>query len=140
MAEQLLRAAGIRYQRRSEGTLDPAMALPGVMLLDSIGELAGLFPLADVVFMGGTLARRGGHNLLEPAICGKAIITGPHQENFAAVAAEFRENYAMLEIDNPGELAGSGGKADRKMRSCAKIWAPARPRWRPGIAGRLEKR
>ncbi len=105
VAEQLLRAAGIRYQLRSRNRVDPALALPCVLLLDSIGELAGLFPLADVVFMGGSLARRGGHNLLEPAACGRAIVTGPHLENFAAIAQEFREHYAMLEIADASELA-----------------------------------
>ena len=80
VVEQLLNAAGIRYQLRSRGSVDPALALPAVLLLDSIGELAGLFPLAHVVFMGGSLARRGGHNLLEPAACGRAIVTGPHLE------------------------------------------------------------
>jgi len=66
-AEEKLRAAGLRYARRSRSKLKSDLALPCVVLLDSIGELAGLFPVADVVFMGGTLARRGGHNLLEPA-------------------------------------------------------------------------
>src|SRR5262249_22205018 len=83
VAEQHLIAAGIPYQLRTRPGVDPKLELPCVLLLDSIGELAGLFPLAGVVFMGGTLARRGGHNLLEPAVCGRAIIAGPHLENFA---------------------------------------------------------
>jgi 3-deoxy-D-manno-octulosonic-acid transferase len=105
VAEQLLRDSGVRFQVRSRSTIDPDLALPCVMLLDTIGELAGLFPLADVVFMGGSLARRGGHNLLEPAACGRAIVTGPHLENFSAIAQEFREHYAMLEIEDASELA-----------------------------------
>jgi 3-deoxy-D-manno-octulosonic-acid transferase len=100
-----LRDAGVRYLRRSENKIDPALQLPCVLLLDSMGELAGLFPLADIVFMGGSLARRGGHNLLEPAACGRPIIVGPHMENFAEIAAAFREHYAMLEIENADELA-----------------------------------
>jgi len=105
VAEQLLRDSGVRFQVRSRSTIDPELTLPCVMLLDTIGELAGLFPLADVVFMGGSLARRGGHNLLEPAACGRAIVTGPHLENFSAIAQEFREHYAMLEIEDASELA-----------------------------------
>ncbi len=97
-AEQRLRAAGIPYLLRSSNSIDPALALPCVVLLDSIGELASLFPLADIVFMGGTLARRGGHNILEPAVRGRAIVVGPHMENFSGIAAEFREHLAMLEI------------------------------------------
>jgi tetraacyldisaccharide 4'-kinase len=106
-AEQRLRSAGIPYMRRSRDTVDPDLALPCAVLLDSIGELASLFPIADVVFMGGTLARRGGHNLLEPAVCGRPIITGPHLENFSAIAAEFRQYQAVLEIAGPVELAGA---------------------------------
>jgi 3-deoxy-D-manno-octulosonic-acid transferase len=100
-----LRDAGVRYLRRSDNKIDPALQLPCVLLLDSMGELAGLFPLAHIVFMGGSLARRGGHNLLEPAACGRPIIVGPHMENFAEIAAAFREHYAMLEIANADELA-----------------------------------
>lgn len=106
-SDQKLRNAGIRYVRRSKEIIDPDLALPCVLLLDSIGELASLFPLADVVFMGGTLARRGGHNVLEPAACRKAIVTGPHLENFAAIAAEFREQRAFLEIPGAKQLAGA---------------------------------
>lgn len=117
-AEQRLRAAGVRYMRRSQNTLDPNLALPCVLLLDSIGELASLFGLADVVFMGGSLARRGGHNLLEPAACGRPIIAGPHMENFAAIAAEFREHSALLEIGDARELAAAVGKLieDARLR------------------------
>lgn len=104
-AEQRLRAAGLSYVRRSQLGIQTALQLPGVVLLDSMGELASLFPLADVVFMGGTLARRGGHNLLEPAACGKAIIAGPHLENFAEMAEEFRRAGALLEIQDSRELA-----------------------------------
>ena len=101
---KLLAEAGLRFHRRSRRTADPEVALPYVLLLDSIGELASLFPLADVVFMGGTLARRGGHNLLEPAASARAIVTGPHLENFASIAKEFREHQAMVEISRPDEL------------------------------------
>ena len=66
-----------------------ALELPGVLLLDSIGELSGLFALADVVFMGGTLAARGGHNILEPALFARPVIVGPHMENFREIAREF---------------------------------------------------
>jgi 3-deoxy-D-manno-octulosonic-acid transferase len=104
-AEQRLRAAGLCYVRRSQNRVDPGLKLPCVVLLDTIGELAGLFPLADIVFMGGSLARRGGHNLLEPATSARPIVIGPHMENFAAIAAEFRQEQAVLTIATPGELS-----------------------------------
>ncbi len=105
-AERKLSDAGVRYVRRTDD-VPRDLALPCVLLLDSIGELASLFPLADVVFMGGTLARRGGHNVLEPAAVRRAIITGPHLENFAAIAAEFREQRACMEINDASQLAAA---------------------------------
>ena len=109
-AEAKLWEADLRYFRRSQDAMPADIALPCVVLLDSIGELASLFPIADVVFMGGTLARRGGHNVLEPAACRRAIVTGPHLENFAAIAAEFRQQRAFLEIAGANELAGAVGR------------------------------
>jgi tetraacyldisaccharide 4'-kinase len=103
-AAQKLRRAAIPFVRRSRGLEGAKLRLPGVLLLDSIGELAALFERADVVFMGGTLADRGGHNILEPAFFGKPIIVGPHMENFAAIATEFREAGALFEIESAGEL------------------------------------
>jgi len=106
-AEQKLREAGVHYIRRTDEAGAPDLVLPCVLLVDSVGELASLFALADVVFMGGTLARRGGHNILEPAAVRRAIVTGPHLENFAAIAAEFREQRAMVEIEEASELAAA---------------------------------
>ena len=100
-----LAQAGIRFVRRSR--LQGPLQLPGVLLLDSIGELGGLFPLADVVFMGGTLAPRGGHNILEPAFFARPIICGPHMENFRDIAREFQAREAYLEIAAPSGLAGA---------------------------------
>jgi tetraacyldisaccharide 4'-kinase len=100
-----LAAAGISFVRRSK--LDVPLDLPGVLLLDSIGELSGLFPLADVVFMGGTLPARGGHNILEPALFSRPIVCGPHMENFRQIAEEFRERDAYIEIASASGLAGA---------------------------------
>jgi len=104
LAAQRLEASGIPWVRRSQLDEDSALPLPGVLLLDSMGELASLFPLADVVFMGGTLNRRGGHNILEPAACGNAIVIGPHMENFPEIAAEFREAGAAFPVEKPEDL------------------------------------
>jgi 3-deoxy-D-manno-octulosonic-acid transferase len=103
VAEKLSRA-GVAFTRRT--ALKP-LSLPGVLLLDTIGELAALFERAGVVFMGGTLAMRGGHNILEPAYFGKPIIVGPHMENFAAIAEEFHRADALTLIQHPEELAGA---------------------------------
>ena len=78
-----------------------------MLLLDTIGELSGLFALADVVFMGGTLARRGGHNILEPALFGKPVIVGPHMENFQAIADDFRPPGPAWRSRSAADLAGA---------------------------------
>jgi tetraacyldisaccharide 4'-kinase len=102
-----LGAAGIPFVRRSQLTVESRCGIPGVFLLDTIGELASLFQRADVVFMGGTLARRGGHNILEPAYFGKPVIVGPHMENFAEIANEFLAGGGLLRICTPDELSGA---------------------------------
>jgi len=104
IAAEKLAHAGVNFTRRT--ALTP-LSLPGVLLLDTIGELAGLFEKAGAVFVGGTLARRGGHNILEPAYFGKPIVVGPHMENFAAVADEFHRAGALALIQRPSELAGA---------------------------------
>lgn len=105
LAAERLEAKGIRFLRRGALNGDSRLELPAVLLLDTIGELASLFPVAGVVFMGGTLARRGGHNLLEPAVSSKPIVVGPHLENFPAIAKEFRAAEALVEIASPDDLA-----------------------------------
>ncbi|MGA8593156.1 MAG: tetraacyldisaccharide 4'-kinase [Bryobacteraceae bacterium] len=106
VAEKLVRRY-IHFVRRTELLERPGsqLVLPGVILLDTLGELAGTFSLADVVFVGGSLAPRGGHNILEPASSGAAVITGPHMENFETIVHEFLEAGAMLQVDSPEDLA-----------------------------------
>ncbi len=102
LVAEKLRAAGVAFVRRS--ALGP-LTLPGVLLLDTMGELAGAFALADVVFMGGTLAQRGGHNVLEPAYFGRPIIVGPNNQNFAAIVDGFLQQGALKQIATPSQLA-----------------------------------
>ncbi len=80
------------------------LELPGVLLLDTIGELTSFFPLSDAVFVGGSIAPRGGHNIIEPALAGAAIVIGPHMQNFAAIARDFREAEALVQIQHESEL------------------------------------
>jgi 3-deoxy-D-manno-octulosonic-acid transferase len=76
-----------------------------VLLLDSVGELAAAFRHASVVFMGGSLVPRGGHNILEPAAFAKPIIFGPHMENFREIRDMFVQAQAAVEVNNAAELA-----------------------------------
>lgn len=103
LAAAKLEAARVPFVRRSN--LPSSLELPGVLLLDTMGELAATFAVADVVFVGGSLAHRGGHNIIEPACFGKAIITGPNNQNFAAIHREFAANRAVEVVAEPQALA-----------------------------------
>jgi 3-deoxy-D-manno-octulosonic-acid transferase len=69
-----------------------------VILLDSIGELRAAYPLAEMVFVGGSLIPHGGQSILEPAVCGKAIVTGHNTKNFQAVVEEFLSREALIQL------------------------------------------
>lgn len=95
---------GFQCMRRSE-LRESARWSGDVLLLDSIGELAGVFGSASVVFMGGTLVPRGGHNILEPARLGRPIVFGPHMENFREMGARFLRDEAAIEVCTVDDLA-----------------------------------
>jgi 3-deoxy-D-manno-octulosonic-acid transferase len=100
----VVEASGVTNWRRSR--LDGSeQLLGGILLLDSIGELAAIYGLADLAFVGGSLVPRGGHNILEPAHFGVATIVGPHTENFRDIITLFRrENgVAIASPDTLGE-------------------------------------
>lgn len=69
-----------------------------VILLDTIGELSSIYSLAQIVFVGGSIAPTGGHNILEPAAAGAAIITGPHTHNFEAIVRAFVKQHALIQL------------------------------------------
>jgi 3-deoxy-D-manno-octulosonic-acid transferase len=75
-----------------------------VVVLDTVGELAEIYGLATVVFVGGSLVRRGGQNPLEAARWGVPLIFGPHMENFQEIAALFQENQAAIQIKDAAGL------------------------------------
>jgi 3-deoxy-D-manno-octulosonic-acid transferase len=102
-AEALARGEGYRVVRRSELPVD-AEPREDVIVLDTVGELAQLFQIATVVFVGGSLVDKGGHNILEPAVHGKPIIFGPYMENFAEIAETFLTSHAAIQVASPGEL------------------------------------
>jgi 3-deoxy-D-manno-octulosonic-acid transferase len=81
----------------------PASITPDVtvLLLDSIGELASLYQLADGAFVGGSLVESGGHNILEPAAFGKIPVFGPSMENFAEMASRFVGAKAAVQVESP---------------------------------------
>ena len=72
-----------------------------VLLIDSIGELASLYGLADGAFVGGSLVPSGGHNILEPAAFGKIPVFGPSMENFSEIASRFISAGAAIQVESP---------------------------------------
>jgi 3-deoxy-D-manno-octulosonic-acid transferase len=108
-----------------------------VLLLDTIGELAALYALADIAFVGGSLAPHGGHNIIEPAQHGAATVVGNHTENFRDIVSLFQSRDAvrivgraelplvLLELlANDAERKALGQRAAETMRS--QIGATAR--------------
>ena len=108
-----------KYVRRSSLQVpSPAGQAPGgnetqlgddvtVLLLDSIGELASLYRLADGVFVGGSLVQSGGHNILEPAAFGKVPVFGESMENFAEIAHRFVAAEAAIQVASPEDAGVS---------------------------------
>jgi 3-deoxy-D-manno-octulosonic-acid transferase len=107
IAEELL-TLGLRVARRS--LLDAKFTLlevPDVLLLDSTGELRDWYPLADVVFMGKSMAREttGGQNPAEPIMAGVPTICGPRMENFADLMESLRTADGIVVVPNADRLA-----------------------------------
>ena len=100
----LIEASGLPWWRRTQLAAD-AKIRGGVLLLDSIGELASLYALATVALVGGSLVARGGHNILEPAHFAVPIVVGPHMENFRDIVRLFERENAVEIIRGPA-LAG----------------------------------
>ncbi len=93
----LVEHSGLTHARRTA----PARAADqksDVVLLDTIGELRAAYPLADVVFVGGSIAQTGGHNVLEPAAAAKCVVVGAHTFNFAAIVRDFRDQEALVQL------------------------------------------
>ena len=110
---EIIAQAGWHVVRRSEILLDvnsagvfgsSATAAKSVLLLDSLGELAPLYALADAVFIGGSLVPVGGHNPLEPAAFAKVPIFGRSMDNFREIAANLLEAGAAIQVGSAAQL------------------------------------
>ena len=93
----LLETSGLSWVRRSAEPRGRD-AECDVILLDSIGELRAVYALAEVVFVGGSVAPIGGHNVLEPALEARAVVTGAHTSNFKAIVAALLERGALIQL------------------------------------------
>jgi len=94
---ELIAASGLTWARRS-GKAAITDADCDVILLDSIGELRSVFPLAHIAFIGGSIAPHGGHNVLEPAADGVCVIAGAHTDNFTAVMQAFLAEDPLVQL------------------------------------------
>ena len=99
--EELVAERNLTSSRRSENDC-PAE----IIILDTIGELAGLYMLADLVYVGGSLVPIGGHNIMEPMACGKPVLVGPHMENFRAVTEFCLDTGAIRQVEDGQTLLG----------------------------------
>lgn len=98
----LIEKTGFSWTRRSAPSSENDKTAE-IILLDSIGELRAAYPLADIVFVGGSLIPHGGQSIYEPAAAGKAIITGPNTANFTAAVTEFLEKDALIQLPKLGD-------------------------------------
>jgi 3-deoxy-D-manno-octulosonic-acid transferase len=125
---QLLEQLNIHFWRRS--TWDGESIAGGVLLVDTIGELAALYALGDIAFVGGSLVPRGGHNIIEPAQHGVPIIVGTHTENFRDIVGLFQRHDAARVVStselsrvltdllsNEPERVALGGRAAETLKT-----------------------
>jgi 3-deoxy-D-manno-octulosonic-acid transferase len=92
-----IEASGLSWSRRSNEARETDGECD-VILLDSIGELRAVYPLAEVVFVGGSVAHVGGHNVLEPALSARAVVTGAYTSNFKSIIATLLERDALVQL------------------------------------------
>ena len=104
-AEKLLRESHANYFVRRSDPQSEADQGADIILLDSIGELRAAYPLAEIVFVGGSLIPHGGQSVLEPAAEGRAIVTGPYTANFESVIREFLQNDAILQTSEVPDVS-----------------------------------
>lgn len=101
-AAQLARTAGLNVSLRSEGLSCPRASQ--CFIVDAMGELMLYYAACDVAFVGGSVDRIGGHNVLEPAAMGKPVIVGPHTFNFKEITGQLIDHNAAFRIQNATEL------------------------------------
>ncbi len=130
-AAAVVAGSGRKLLRRRDVNLNGSgsAALPEpvhVFLLDSLGELAALYRLADAVFVGGSLVPAGGHNILEPAAYGKVPLFGPSMENFREMSGKFLAAGAAVQVKNAEDLGAAWGALLREPDRAARMGACAR--------------
>ncbi len=124
--EEILRKGNLNFIRRTTLSQNTEHSDYDVILLDTIGELSGVYSKATIAFVGGSLIPHGGHNILEPAYWSKPVIFGPHMDNFPFVKQFLREGAGLMVkdskeiadtiaylLDNPAKAAEIGERAKK---------------------------
>jgi 3-deoxy-D-manno-octulosonic-acid transferase len=101
--EKLLTGSPFGFQRRSQVN-GGQLFEKDILLLDTVGELADFFAVADIAFVGGSLIDAGGHNILEPARYHKPVLFGPNMSNFQSIAEQMKQNGAAIEVGDANDL------------------------------------
>ncbi|HTM10695.1 MAG TPA: 3-deoxy-D-manno-octulosonic acid transferase [Verrucomicrobiae bacterium] len=99
--ERFLKASGLRYIKRTEMNGEP---IADILFLDTLGELADFYSIADLAFVGGSLVAAGGHNVLEPARCRKPVFFGPYTANFFHIVQELKLSGGGIEVAGKNDL------------------------------------
>jgi 3-deoxy-D-manno-octulosonic-acid transferase len=121
---QMLDARGLRLVRRSQWRTDGHR--PDVVLLDTLGELAGAYAAATVSFVGGSLVSHGGHNPIEPALWAKPVLFGPSMENFRSIAQALVEARGAFQVRSPQALGILLAALLNDPEACQRAGAAAR--------------
>ena len=103
-AENLLKHSGISYIRKTALSSEQGNRPHDIILLDTIGELAKSYSIADIVFIGGSLVPVGGHNVLEPAVFSKPVIYGMYMGNFREMAELLQKKKAAIQVKDADEF------------------------------------
>jgi len=121
---QLLDARGLRVIRRSAWRTDGQR--PEVVLLDTLGELAGAYAAATVAFVGGSLVPHGGHNPIEPALWAKPVLFGPSMDNFRSIAQALVEARGAFQVKSAHALGILLATLLNDAEACQRAGAAAR--------------
>src|SRR5690349_2687437 len=111
----LIEKSGLSWTRRTDPPA-PGDADATVILLDTIGELPATYSLAHIVFVGGSIVDRGGHNVLEPAAAGAAVVTGAHTHNFHAIVDLMCEARAIVQLP-PVETSAAAAELTHVLKN-----------------------
>ncbi len=124
---ELLDKSGLPWLRRSGITETPSSPGTRILLVDTIGELGAWWGASQIAFVGGSIGKRGGQNMLEPAAYGAAVSFGPNTKNFREISQQMLRAEAALVVRSPEELTAFVGR-------CLN-----RPQWRAELGDRARR-